>query len=800
MKPLIRIPPATQRLLALALTWLITFYIVFIGGAFDATVRFRVQLLNALAAGSLALLWLVIRWRQKTAVRASGLEWPLIALALSQWLATAASAQPRLSAESTLHLTAWIVACVIVCDLLGRGWPREYLLNALLLVAIVIAAQALWEVAAWYWLWFDLGQVPPVSFRLNGFLGHPNLTSAVINLLLPFVMIQINTRSTIIERGGWALVVMGLLAAEFFTSSRAGWIASGVTLGLTLAFLAWERRTRFRQWLNLWQRWPLVWRIGLGGLALLLLGLAAGLLVRQSQHVSHSGGSNLIDSRRFIWSPAWNVFMEQPLIGRGPDLYAWWYPRFDSVPPAEVLPHPHSLPLHLLSGSGLLGAGAALSVLVVGVIQLWRRWRSSRSQVWLIAGAISLVGMLVHHTFDYFFTSPMFVFLVVMIAALTFAPDPAQPPSLPTHYSPLWLAGPLALMVGFAAFSLRATARHEHGLQLAEQERWSEAALAFQSAAEADPGLTLYWAEAAYAFTRADELARAVPLWQQAHADYPYWAIWEAALAWLQNDAAVMNTLTQTEARSELLALSAGALAEINDQAADAQAAYQQALSRNPKLAEALFWEQTPLRAAALAHWRSSQLPDTSALASGWAAFKTGEAQQAITLFEQARRELPLSNAPYLGLARAYWAVGDEAQAAHYLHLGQNLPVYFIRENLDFLVLEGDWAAAHGNRAAAMEAYAIVFSALDDYTSAGPGTYGYPKPYYLIFRRATLDTDLIPQFVHADITPDILARFVQLARWYLEDQQIEAACYIRQRLQREMARSDHELLPELRCP
>lgn len=797
MKRFLRVSPATQRLLALTLTLLITFYMVFIGGAFDATVRFRVQLLNTLAAGGLALVWLIVRWRQKAAVRASGLEWPLIVFALSQWLATATSAQPRLSAESTLTLTAWLTAFVIVCDVLARGWPREYLTNALLLVSLVVAGQALWEVVAWYVLWFDLGQWPPVSFRLNGFLGHPNLTTAVINLLLPFVFIQTSTRSKNIERVGWALVMAGLLAAEFFASSRAGWIAGGVTLGLTLAFLAWERRAFAQRWWTHWQRWPVVWRIGLSGVAVILLGLAAGLLVRQAQHVSHGG--NLIDSRRYIWSPAWQVFIEQPLLGRGPDLYAWWYARFDSVPPAEILPHPHSLPLYLLSGSGLIGAGAALGMLVVGAIQLWRRWRSPRSQLWSIAGTIGLLGMLVHNLFDYFYTSPAFVFLAVMVAALTFAPEPAEAPDASSHYSPVWLAGPLALMVGLAAFSLRATARHEHGLQLAEQGHWSEAALAFQSAAEADPGLTLYWAEAANAFTRADDLERAIPLWQRAHDDYPFWAIWEASLAWLQNDPAVMNTLARTEARSEVLALNAGALAEINGQAADAQAAYQQALSRNPELAEALFLQQTPVRAAALADWQTTQVPDTSALALGWIAFKAGEAQPAITLFEQARRDLPLSNAPYLGLTRAYWAIGDEAQAAHYMRLGQNLPVYFVRENLDFLILEGDWAAAHGDRTAAMGAYATVFSALDDYTSNGPGTYGYPKSYYLIFHRATLPSDLIPHFVHADITAELDGRFAQLARWYVDANDVKTACLILNRVAREAPNSESGNLREALC-
>jgi O-antigen ligase/Tfp pilus assembly protein PilF len=784
--------------LALALTLLVTFYMLFVGGAFDATVRFQVQLLNAVAAGALALVWLVGRWRQRATVRATGLEWPLVALALSQWLATLISAQPRLSAEATLNLTAWLMAFVVVCDVLASGWPRVHVINALLLVAVVVAGQAMWEVGAWYVLWFNLGQWPPAPFRLNGLLGHPNLTAAVINLLLPLVILQIATRSKLVERVLFGLLSVGLLAAEFFTSSRAGWIAGGATLGLLLAFLAWEQRAQLSHWLAMWKRWPVVGRAGSGVLLFVFVIVGGGLLWRQSQHVSHGG--NLIDSRRYIWLPAWQVFTEQPLVGRGPDLYAWWYPRFDSVPPIEILPHTHSLPLHLLSGSGLVGAGAALGVLVAGAVQLWRRWRSSSRPRQIAVLAISLIGTLIHHTFDYFFTAPAFAFLFLTVAALAFAPESESGQSSPKRYSVGWWAAPLALMLGFAAFSLRATALHEQGLQRADEGRWREAALAFQSAAEADSGLTLYWAEAAYAFTRAGENDLALPQWQRAHDDYPDWAIWQATLAILQNDPPTMEALAQREPRSDLLALNAGALAEKNGEDTEARAAYQQALSRNPNLAEALFWEQTPLRGEALKQWQAAQPADTSALARGWAALDAGDVQSAIGLFEQARREAPLSNAPYLGLARAHWAAGDDSRAELFLRVGQNLPVAYVWQKIDFWVLEGDWAKAHGDRTAVMEAYGIVFSALDDYTSAGAGTYGYPKPYYLIFHRATLPSDLIPQFARADITPELEQRFLQLARWYAEDGDPETACLIVSRVAAEAPKSESEALRATWCP
>ncbi|MGH2522451.1 MAG: O-antigen ligase family protein, partial [Anaerolineales bacterium] len=550
------------HLLQLAATLLVALYMLLIGGSFDATVRFRVQLLNALAAGVLALAWLIIRLRQRARLAHTGRELSLLAFVLSQWVAAGTSAQPRLSFEFAASVTAWSIAFLILCDVLASGWPRSYVLHALVLAAFIIAAQALWEVAAWFALWAGLGQLPPTAFRLNGFLGHPNLTAAALNLLLPLVIAQMLMARKTITRLALGALALAMLAAEFFSSSRAGWIAGGATLGLMAGLLAWERREQIGGWALRWRRWPLPVRLGSFTFALGLLAAGGWLFVRQSQHATHG---SLLFSRQGFWLPAWNLFLAHPLTGAGPELYPWFFPLSYSIPPDEVIPHPHSLIFQLLSGSGLIGLGAALGLGAAGALRLWRRWQDGPDRLWTAAFASSLFGVFVHHLFDYFFSTPAFVFLFVVVSALAFAPDLTPPPSpfrRGGQLHPSLLALPLALMMGITAFSLRGAALNDQGLQLATQGNWAGAARAFQRAAELDPGLTLYWAEAAQAATRAGDAQSALPLWQRARHDDPNWAVWPATLAVLTGDPAAMQPAQQLAPRSDLFALNAGALAE----------------------------------------------------------------------------------------------------------------------------------------------------------------------------------------------------------------------------------------------
>ncbi len=781
--------PGSTRLLQLALTLLVALYMLLAGGTFDATLRYRVKLVNTLAATLLVALWLCVRWRQRRPLAASGLEWALVAFALSQWVAVATSLRPRLSLEWAASCLVWVVSVWLLHDVFSRGWNQRFVIQALLLVAALLAAHGLVSAAVWLGGWLAACQLPPVTFRYTGLLGHANLTACLLNLLLPVAVGQLLTTKRRLARLALGALAVAMLLTEYLTSSRAGWLACAATLAV-LAGL-WALRGDLRQQWPIWRaRWQRLRRAGQAVLALGTLAAvasAAWLLSRQSQHITHG---SLFQSRSEFWGAAWQLFLRQPLTGAGPDLFPWFYSATISIPPNFFAPHAHSLVFQILSGSGLVGLAALAWLALAVATRLWRHWRTN-GRTLLTAGLMAgLAGFAVQHLFDDLLGTPLTMFLVVVLAALALAPAGDVRAPATTPLLPIWLPSlfAVATLVVFG-FALRAEELNEAALEQAARGEWAAAAASFAQAAQADPGLGLYAQSAAYAYTRAGLVEQALPLWSASVLADPYWAALPATVAVLTGDPTSMQAALALAPGSDLLALNAGALAEAQHDEAGARAAYNQALDLRPASTAALFWQQTPLRQAVLRDWQTAHPANTSALAQGEAALARGAVDEAMLWFEQARADSPTSNLPYAGLARTYWAAGDRTQATAYLEAGLQIPVATLVETLPLRLLAGEFATAGGDRATAQRAFADVFSAYSDYTLLGPGTYGYPQRSWYVYHRAALPSDLVPQFVHADITAAMDADFALLASWFAADGQPEIACTILARVRAEAPNS-----------
>jgi tetratricopeptide (TPR) repeat protein len=789
--------PHFTSLLQLAATLLIVVYLLLIGGSFNATVNYRVQLLNALGAGGLGLGWLAWHLRSRSPITPIGLELPLVLFVLSQWIATFTSAQFRLSLEQTSTTTVWAISFIIFCDLLAQGWPQRFIENALILAALLITLQALFEIAIWLSSWLQLGLLPPVVYRVTGFLGHPNLTAASLNLSLPFIIVRIVRAASRPSRIGFSLLLIGLLIVEFFTSSRSGWIGATV-LVLTLAGLSVfgvSAQDRLRGLIQKFNGLARGLRLALLIVSLILISFAGYVLWLQTLHPSHP---EFFSSRQYIWGPAWENFLAQPLTGGGPGLYTWFYPKYTSVPPEWLAPHAHSLLFQTLGESGLIGVLTGTALLSVAAYQLWQRWLTAVDKLWGAASLAAGAGWLTHHIFDYLFNTPAFLFLFIVVAALAFR-STASPKAYAKPYSPLYLALPIAGLIGFAIFSLRAAALNDQGLQAVADNRWSQAAAAFEQAARMDPGLTLYWQNAAYAYTRADDLQASLPLWQQVAQDDPHWAIPIASLAVLQSDPMAMQTALALAPHSDLLALNTGVLFESQGDSSAAQRNYELALNSNPDSAQTLFWQQTPLRQQTLQTWQRSQTRPVTFAQQGWQALADHQSESARQYFESALSESPTAPA-YIGLARAYWALGDETQAQQSLAIAKLIPTTALSESLQVYLFEGDWADAHHNRTAAVDSYKTVFSIVNDFTYGGPGTYGYPQRYWYVYHRPAPPSDLVPQLARATITAELDERFLKLGEWLAEAGQPATACYVWGRVysEAENSESGHQWLEACR--
>src|SRR5262245_59072112 len=90
---------AITRRLRLALSLIVVLYTVLLGGSFAASIVYAAQALNFAGSAALTLGWLVVRLAQRRRVALTGLEWPLLIFAGSQWLALLFSMQPRLGLD-----------------------------------------------------------------------------------------------------------------------------------------------------------------------------------------------------------------------------------------------------------------------------------------------------------------------------------------------------------------------------------------------------------------------------------------------------------------------------------------------------------------------------------------------------------------------------------------------------------------------------------------------------------------------------------------------------------------------------
>jgi tetratricopeptide (TPR) repeat protein len=769
----------------LALTMLVVQYILVIGGTFGASIIFSAQRLNLIGSAGLGLGWLVVRLMQRRRVTLMGLEWPMLILVASQWLAVITSTQPRLGLDWAASLTTWMVCFLILADLIANSWPRSFWLNALVVAAVIVVADCVWSTTQWIAGWAALGTLPPVTFRYYGLLGQANLAACVINLLGPIVVARLAQAGQFAARLTLGALIAGLAATSFLTSSRAGWLAAAVALVVLVAMSAYARgaQTWVRDLRSGWLRSHAAVRLATIGGVLLALAAAAWLLLKQSRQITHA---SLFESRGLFWSAAWDLFKSRPLTGVGPDLYAWYYSRYASIPPDFFAPHAHSVIMQILSGSGVLGIGALLLFAGACTIRLWQRWEASSRAFEMACIIVALLSFAVHLLFD-FPVTPITMLLLVILLAL--ALSPVSTAETPRSIHPILAAPLLLLPIGVFAFLLQGSASNDVALKLAAQGQWHDAAQVFVQTAKADPQLTLYWEEAAYAYTQAGDIQAALPLWERAARDDPYWAVLPGTIGALTQDLPVAQAARARAPRSYLFALNAGNIAEAQGNAPVAQEAYQSALTLKPAIADTLFWQQTPLRSSVLEAWRNSLPTDDSALAKGWNALAVHVPDQAIGWFRQAVTVDPNSLVAYLGLGKAFLQLGDLMSAQRAVATGLNLPVTSFEESLPLHLLAGEVDDAHGDRAGATAEFSIVFNGIADYDINGPGSYGHPERAWQVFHREALPGELVPQLPRADITSDMDQRFAQLAQWYREDRQPTLACWILQRVYREAPQS-----------
>ncbi len=218
-------------------------------------------------------------------------------------------------------------------------------------------------------------------WRVRALYGSPNNLALVLDRGVPLALalaafLPLAGKWPRILRAGLAFVTVTLLLACVATFSK-GALLLGLPVGIALALLLGARRSG--------ARWPL-WVFG-GAVLLGLAGLA--LLFRTPRFadlLNFEAGTSFLRVR--LWQAAWQMALDHPLLGVGPDNFLYAYRSHYVLPSAweELnLSHPHNLLLDLWTRLGLVGVLAGVWALAGAFRSAWRSFRCGSAQWWPLA-------------------------------------------------------------------------------------------------------------------------------------------------------------------------------------------------------------------------------------------------------------------------------------------------------------------------------------------------------------------------------------------------------------------------------
>ncbi|MEK7536388.1 MAG: O-antigen ligase family protein, partial [Patescibacteria group bacterium] len=211
--------------------------------------------------------------------------------------------------------------------------------------------------------WRESCWVQDVQTRVFSTLGQPNWLAALLVALIPFTW-----------RKSYKYYLLSILffVTLLFTRSRSGLLAFGIEAIIFWGFQLWQSKFKYLK-------------------EFLILSLVFGLLsfvflfkptANSQQSVTvvapalESGGTESSTIRKFVWLGALEVFRHYPILGTGPETFAFSYPMFKPVGhnlTSEwdfIYNKAHNEFLNILANVGLLGFLSYISIIIFSFLQI----------------------------------------------------------------------------------------------------------------------------------------------------------------------------------------------------------------------------------------------------------------------------------------------------------------------------------------------------------------------------------------------------------------------------------------------
>jgi tetratricopeptide (TPR) repeat protein len=767
-----------------SVAFLLLGYFLLIGGSQSGVWFYSLRRLSVVILALLVAVWLFFWLRRGAPFPHTRLDFVWFLFVSAQALATAFSLDPRRSLSFfALTLVYWLVFYVIV-DLLRGFRSHDLLVGGLILTGVVLIVFGAMELANWYRAWWEIGgwqrPIPPLTVRLQSLAPHANMLAAYLNVLLPFGMaawLRVRQHVARAALGLWSLAVLALV---MLTSSRGGWIGTGVVV-FVFVFL-----TALDNWFWVGAQWARLRRrpvyFGLLGVSVVgFLLIVGSVLLRQAKHPTHGP---LLSSRQWLWAPVWAAFYQHPIVGAGLGAYTTQFLRIWSVPPRTLYSHAHSFPFNTLLESGLLGllALAAMGVAVgFSVVSRWR-FANPGSRSWLAAATAALAATGIHSLFDAPQTISGFALLMVLVLAIV----ESQPCSCKRRVwierggrlalGSLWVVLIAALLVNLFGYS-----NYARGIRLANWLQYDAAAPLLDQIAARDPKLASNWFQMAYVHAMIglrdddlDQLQRAVEGYRAGLDLEPslatYW-VNLGVLLWRMDDEpgarAALQQAVERAPQGAAYLLTLAAFEEDMGNPSWALVLYERGLEQRSAWADSFFFRATPLRAMAREHWLAEHPEPADPLRACWEMMRGQDQPLCFLAVHDLDRVGPLDDSGVLDLTVEDWAWAEQelrvaAWVAEQSDSDRVAPLYFAL---------GDVLAWQGDIIGAVGVYERVLGTSDQVGLSG-STAGYT---WSVFNREAIIDRFLPGVVWVSVTDEMAERMLQLGAWYEELGQTEDA-------------------------
>lgn len=418
-----------------------------------------------------------------------------------------------------------------------RGGRQEDYLNLALVAGALASVYGVLQYFGVELVW--LKTLNPYGNRSVSTFGNPNFISSYVVTLAPLALACWLDARTLAARFFYAAVFLSYEAMLLASLTRSSWLG----MAAALAFLALlpDLRGRFAA---AGRRAML-----LGGLALALAVLwpvsassppATGVAHRLSEaagKISASGTLTIaadadeiypsLHQRVLIWTSAWQMGLESPLLGKGWGAFELFYPfyqgpllsAYEGIRSLRThANNAHNEVLEIWSQAGLAGLASFLLVLAVlaRAFLHFRRAGDGESRLWSAALAAGVIGMLVDNMLNVsvHFAVPGFMFWWVMGALSARLSSPASPFSGPFSGWRTWSAAAMLalLAVSSAAYwqgQFRREALYFSGFKLMRKGDFRGAAAELKRAYSAWPREVNTNYELGNAYVRSGDLETA---------------------------------------------------------------------------------------------------------------------------------------------------------------------------------------------------------------------------------------------------------------------------------------------------